>query len=532
MKAIKVKELNAYLKKIISMDFLLTDIVVEGEISNFKIHENGNIYFSLKDDYSRINAIIFYKDTSNLDFNIENGLKIVVRGSVNYYERDSQITFFISEVISHSSGNLFNDYLKLKEKLESEGLFNPCHKFEIPEFPKTIGIITSSSGAAVRDIVNMIRLRNNLINIIIYPSLVQGPDAPEDLIGGIEYFNSRENIDLIILGRGGGSFEDLFCFNDESLARAIYNSKIPIISAVGHEIDYSISDFVADMRAATPTKAAELATISKSEIENNLHNSLKSLNTNITDTIVKDIDRLKSQAYLLKILSPQSTVKLNRDNILNTFNKLNFLMSNLINKNANFLRISHKTLNLYDFKIEARKESLDFLRKKLMLYYYQKNKFLKNKLDYYLKLINYSINNKLKVEYTRISEANGFFINYKIRDRIEKNHIILKDLGLTLSKIRLSTVFMENINYLTNKKSMLNYLMLSELNSKRNYLSLLNYKLKKIYNDLNKINIYLENGQMLKDIRQLSKGAKVKIFLKNGYAKAEIKEIEEKYYGK
>lgn len=532
MKAIKVKELNSYLKKIVSMDFLLSNIAVEGEISNFKAHENGNLYFSLKDDFSRINAIIFYKNAINLDFKMEDGLKIIAKGSVNYYEKDSQITLYISEIISHSSGNLYAEFVRLKKKLSKEGLFDPWHKLKIPTFPKTIGIITSASGAAVKDIVNMLKMRNNLANIIIFPSLVQGDDAPSDLIEGIKYFNDREDIDLIILGRGGGSFEDLFCFNDENLAKAIYNSNIPIISAVGHEVDYSISDFVADMRAATPTKAAEIAIISKKELSENLKSNYELLNSSLNKIIFDMREKLSNYGNLLRIFCPLKDIFLNKDNLKDRFNRLNISLKSSVFNNQKILEYGVKSIKSYDFKIEERKVYLEDKKLTLVSGLSQKINIETNKLNYYYKLLNYNMFQLLRSNSISLKNFKYYLKTYKVSDEILKKNLYLHALESRFKAMDFKTDFRYKKDYLYNKKYILNNLTLNIIKNERNKLNTLIYNLNTLYNDINKVKVYLKDGSLLKDIRQINEGDFLNIHLKNGVAKAQIKDIEGKNYAK
>ena len=284
--AFNVSELNNYIKKLVSMDYILRDISITGEVTNLNIHSNGNIYFSLKDNFSRIDAMISAKD---VNVKLFDGASIMAKGTVTYYDRSGRIFLYVSEIELDGKGNLYQKFLDLKDELEREGLFDLSHKKKIKKFPGSIGLITSTSGAAIKDVINLFRKRNRICDIYVFPSFVQGNMASENLIKGIKYFNESQNVDTIIIARGGGSFEDLFVFNDESLAREIFNSNIPIISAVGHEIDYTICDFVSDLRAATPTNAAELATTSEDEIFGELLNKKNSLNNLIERKV--DLDR-------------------------------------------------------------------------------------------------------------------------------------------------------------------------------------------------------------------------------------------------
>lgn len=261
-----VAQVNEYVKCLIEEEMLLQDIYVCGEVSNFKKHSSGHFYFTLKDSSSEIRAVMFRSYAQKVKFNIENGLKVIVRARVGVFESAGMYQLYVNTMQPEGMGALHLAFEQLKSKLLKEGLFDETHKRPIPKFPKRIGIITSPTGAAVRDIINIATRRYNLASLILFPSLVQGEEAAGQLISGIDYFNITESVDVIIIGRGGGSIEDLWAFNDEYLARAIYNSKIPVISAVGHEIDFTICDFVADLRAPTPSAAAELATPNLADI--------------------------------------------------------------------------------------------------------------------------------------------------------------------------------------------------------------------------------------------------------------------------
>ncbi|WP_308534029.1 exodeoxyribonuclease VII large subunit [uncultured Peptoniphilus sp.] len=530
MKAIRVSQLNSYIKKIISMDYLLSNVTVEGEISNFKSHQNGNFYFSLKDESSRINAIVFYKEAENLSFKLEDGLKIVAKGNVSYYEKDGQTNFYISEIISSASGNLYEKFLKLREKLDKEGLFDQDHKKAIPYFPRTIGIITSSSGAAVKDMVNMLRLRNSLVDIIIYPSLVQGPEAPSDLISGIEYFNRERSCDLIILGRGGGSFEDLFAFNDEKLARAIYASNIPIISAVGHEVDFSISDFVSDKRAATPTKAAEIATVSKVDLEKNLRDLFIRLNL-FMDRGLEDREKnLRSFRAYINFFTPANKILGEKKNLKDLSYRGEVLIARIINVNRHKINILGEKLRGKIRDISYKKTVLYGIKTKLE-YLMTNDFYLRHKdLKYYLKYLNYNIR-KNYLSYKSIQNILGrrlksynpnLSLNIRAREvETFKDNLVKKDFFKKLYEER------ENLSRL---KKIGDKDFINSLKDIRGNLQMLNYKLKDLFQNINKIDIRLQNGEILKDISQILPGDNIDLIFKNAIAKANIKEIEEKSY--
>lgn len=255
-----VSQVNSYIKRKLEYDDILSSVWIKGEISNFKNHTSGHMYMTLKDESSVIRAVMFKGNTFSLRFMPENGMKILAHGRIGVYERDGQYQLYIENMEPDGIGALYIAYEQLKKKLEDEGLFDEAHKKPIPRFPEKIGVVTSPTGAAIRDILNVLRRRYPLADITIYPVQVQGEGSAKQIASAIEYINSLNECDVIITGRGGGSIEDLWCFNEEICARAIYNSKIPVISAVGHETDFTISDFVADLRAPTPSAAAELAT--------------------------------------------------------------------------------------------------------------------------------------------------------------------------------------------------------------------------------------------------------------------------------
>ena len=272
---ITVTELNNYIKNLFESDSYLGNVWIQGEISNFKFHSTGHLYFSLKDDGSVIRAVMFRGSASKLVFVPENGMKVIVHGRITSFVRDGQYQIYIDAMEPDGIGALYIAYEQLKRKLEAMGLFDPKRKKPIPKIPSRIGIITSPTGAAIRDMINVAGRRFPYAKIILYPSLVQGPDAPPQLVSGLKYFNENNAADVIIIGRGGGSIEDLWAFNDERVAYAVAESHIPVISAVGHETDFTICDFVADRRAPTPSAAAEIAVPDTTELKNKFNNVIK-----------------------------------------------------------------------------------------------------------------------------------------------------------------------------------------------------------------------------------------------------------------
>lgn len=265
-KVFTVTEVNLYIKHLIEKDLFLSYIYVKGEISNLKIHTSGHMYFTLKDRDSRIKCVMFKSNLSKIKFRPEEGIKVIVRGYFSIYERDGQYQLYAESIILEGTGELYKAYEQLKMKLLNEGLFDESKKKTIPAYPKNVAVVTSPTGAAVRDIISIGKRRNPSINILLYPVLVQGDKAAMEIAEGLNYINRFNKADVIIVGRGGGSIEELWAFNEEIVARAISNSTIPVVSAVGHETDFTIADFVADIRAATPSAAAELVFPDKQQI--------------------------------------------------------------------------------------------------------------------------------------------------------------------------------------------------------------------------------------------------------------------------
>ena len=267
---ITVTDLNKYIKNKIDGDEMLNNVLVKGEISNFKNHYTGHMYFTLKDENSLIKCVMFKSYTTHLSFMPKDGMKVMVLGSVAVFERDGVYQIYAKAMKEDGLGSLYTAYEELKKKLEQEGLFAESHKKKIPFMPKTIGVLTSNTGAVIRDIINVSTRRNPGVHIRLYPVPVQGPGAAEKIAEGIKFMNENKLADVLIIGRGGGSLEDIWPFNEEIVARAIYDSELPIISAVGHETDFTIADFVADLRAPTPSAAAELAVANIEDVRETL----------------------------------------------------------------------------------------------------------------------------------------------------------------------------------------------------------------------------------------------------------------------
>ena len=286
-----VSELNNYIKNLFENNRTLSSVTVKGEISNFVNHRSGHLYFSLKDAEGQVRAVMFRSHAARLRFAPESGMKVIVHGSVTVYPRDGSYQIYVSSMQPDGIGALYLAYEQLKARLGAEGLFDQEHKMPLPRFPRRIGVITSPTGAAVRDIINVTGRRYPLAKVYLYPALVQGAGAEADLVSAVDYFDKSGLCDVIIIGRGGGSIEDLWAFNSESLARKIFECRIPIISAVGHETDFTICDFVSDMRAPTPSAAAELAVPDSSEIRIALDGILD----RCSSALVRNVERARER---------------------------------------------------------------------------------------------------------------------------------------------------------------------------------------------------------------------------------------------
>ena len=318
--AFSVGQLNEYIKMLLEGNPNLKDVWVQGEISGAKLYSSGHLYFSLKDSDSVISAVMFKNSMMRMEFDPENGMKVVAHGRVSAYPPRGQYQFIVDRMIPDGAGALAVAFEQLKARLGAEGLFDPARKRPLPAHPKRIGVVTSPSGAAVHDIIRVAKKRCPSTEILIFPSLVQGAEAPAYLRGGIQYFNAvkddpEQGVDLIIIGRGGGSAEDLWGFNDERLARAVAASEIPVVSAVGHEVDFTICDFVADLRAATPSAAAELSLPDKED----LTRQVQSLTTRLTAAQTTRLKRYRTQLDRLSaaraLTSPEAAYRLRRENV-------------------------------------------------------------------------------------------------------------------------------------------------------------------------------------------------------------------------
>ena len=331
-KYISVTQLTRYIKYKIDNDVNLNEVFLKGEISNFKAHSRGHFYFTLKDEGSRINAIMFSSATRSIKFVPQDGMKVLVTGKISVFEATGQYQIYVNEMLEDGIGNLYIAFEQLKKKLQEEGLFDEKYKKPIPKIPNRVGVVTAPTGAAIKDIISTIKRRWPLTEVYLFPALVQGEDAKEDIVRQIKRADEY-NLDTLIVGRGGGSIEDLWAFNEEIVARAIFECKTPVISAVGHEIDFTIADFVADLRAPTPTGAAEMAVPQTTDVSKYLNQVNIRLNNTITN-------KIKNNQRKLNDLMNSNVFK----NPMMIYQTKEMLFDGLIE------RLKHSTLNLVNLK--------------------------------------------------------------------------------------------------------------------------------------------------------------------------------------
>ena len=326
-KIFSVSDINKYVKMIFDSDMLLNNVSIRGEITNFKAHYTGHLYFTLKDENSTIKCVMFKGNAQFIKFKPSDGMKVVINGQVSAFERDGVYQVYCKTMSPEGLGDLYLAYEQLKAKLSKEGLFDQTKKKPIPFLPKRVGVITSRTGAVIRDIINVSTRRYPNVNILVYPAAVQGVNVASTVIDGLKTFNKLNNVDVIIIARGGGSFEDLFGFNDESLARQIYESEIPVVSAVGHETDFTICDFVSDLRAPTPSAAAELVYPEYSEIVNRIMTDKKR-------TIIAMKNYIERRRQYVERITAAKLEKVPLDKI----NRYRLTIDNLITKSESTLR--------------------------------------------------------------------------------------------------------------------------------------------------------------------------------------------------
>ena len=345
---VTVSALNSYIKSLLDNDTNLFKVFVKGEVSNAKTYSSGHTYFTLKDESSQIPAVLFARN--NVGLKITSGMKVLAVGRVRVYEPDGKYQIIVESIKEDGLGELYEKLEKLKKELELGGYFDQAHKRELVKFPKKIGVVTSKSGAVIEDIKNIIKNRYPLVEIILYPSSVQGDNAVPELVKQIEYANKKAEVDTLIVGRGGGSLEDLWAFNEKAVALAVYNSKIPVISAVGHETDYTICDFVADLRAETPSAAAVAATPNIIDLEKEIKQNIIVLNHNFKRMLESKTNKLNEVEKLLIYNSPKSKldrfsdkyntlVKDLNKNMINIIDNKKLLLDNLVEKNDTNINI-------------------------------------------------------------------------------------------------------------------------------------------------------------------------------------------------
>ena len=339
-----VKQVNSYIKNMFTQDFMLNRIYVKGEVSNCKYHTSGHIYFPLKDESGTIACVMFAGQRGGLSFHMREGQQIIVLGSVNVYERTGSYQLYAQEIRLDGEGTLYEKYQMLKQELEEMGMFAPEYKKAIPRYAKRIGVVTAPTGAAVRDIMNISARRNPYVQLLLYPAQVQGEGAKESIVRGIRMLETK-NVDVIIVGRGGGSIEDLWAFNDECVARAIFDCQVPVISAVGHETDVTIADYVADLRAPTPSAAAELAVWDYRQLQGYLDECRLRMNRSMTGTIRINRLRLKELDVRLSYLHPRHKLQDQQQRLIELEEELRTLMRDRVKEARHRLAIQIEKLN-------------------------------------------------------------------------------------------------------------------------------------------------------------------------------------------
>ena len=333
-----VKQVNSYVKNMFSQDFMLNHIYVKGEVSNCKYHTSGHIYFSLKDESGTIACVMFASARSGLSFRMQEGQNVIVLGSVSVYERDGKYQLYAKEIILDGAGALYERFEALKKELEEMGMFAAEYKQPIPRYVKSVGIVTAPTGAAVRDIINISKRRNPYVQLILYPALVQGEGAAASIVRGIRMME-QQNVDVIIVGRGGGSMEDLWAFNEEAVARALFECTIPIISAVGHETDTLISDYVADLRAPTPSAAAELAVYELSSVQIMCEEYKRRMYQQIRQRIDFSRRQTEQMAFRLKVAHPRQKLNEQRQYLADLDSRMRIRMNSALEESRHKLAI-------------------------------------------------------------------------------------------------------------------------------------------------------------------------------------------------
>ena len=352
---LSITQINEYIRTMMDGDRLLCGVAVRGEISNYKVYPSGHHYFTLKDDGAALKCVMFRGNAMKLRFRPDNGMQVVAMGKITVYPRDGAYQLYCTGLILDGVGDLYAAFEQLKTKLAAEGLFDPAHKKPIPQFPQTIGIVTSSAGAAVHDMLRILNKRFPLTKVRLLPVRVQGAEAPDEIASAIGYANHHKLADLLIVGRGGGSIEDLWAFNDERVAYAIYRSEIPVISAVGHEPDVTISDFVADLRAATPSNAAELAVPDQDALRQVLDTMSTAMETALKRQLNTSQQRLKMLSESPALQSPQGYLEQRSKSVELLKSRLSAAQSTILNRhNQQYLTLTAKLDALSPLKVLTR----------------------------------------------------------------------------------------------------------------------------------------------------------------------------------
>ena len=352
---LSITQINEYIRNKMDGDGFLNNVAVLGEISNYKVYPSGHHYFTLKDEGAALKCVMFKGSAIRLRFRPENGMKVIAMGKISVYPRDGAYQLYCAAMAMDGIGDLHAAFEQLKAKLGAEGLFDPQHKKALPQYPGTIGIITSSAGAAIHDMLRILRKRYPLTRVRLLPVRVQGVEAPGEIAAAIRYANQHKLADLLIVGRGGGSIEDLWAFNDERVAYAIYESKIPIISAVGHEPDVTISDFVADLRAATPSNAAELAVLDQEALRQTLDSMLESMSYSLTRQLKNARRHLNTLSASSALQSPDAYLRQRRERLNGTINRLVAAQNRSISlKKQRFVALTSKLDAMSPLKVLTR----------------------------------------------------------------------------------------------------------------------------------------------------------------------------------
>lgn len=338
-----VAQINKYIKNMFAQDFVLNHVSIKGEVSNCKYHSSGHIYFTLKDEGGVLKCVMFRQDRGGLSFSMKEGDKVIVSGRMDVYERSGEYQLYAKEIELDGAGNLFLKFEALKRELAEMGMFAPEYKQPIPKYASTIGIVTAQTGAAIQDIRNVASRRNPSVQLILYPAQVQGEGAAETIVQGIRALETY-GVDVIIVGRGGGSIEDLWAFNEEIVARAIFDCRTPIVSAVGHEVDWTIADYVADMRAPTPSAAAELCVFDRNNFMQDLAKSRMHMNTVMNNKIRHVRMRLESDAKHIELLSPQHKLRELQQRLDNISDKITYVMKHRLDACRNRLQLIIRSL--------------------------------------------------------------------------------------------------------------------------------------------------------------------------------------------